>query len=338
MKYEIGKLSESDAKEAVALFRLIIDELHADSPTVERSHFKAAYTVKKVKEHLKDTDCVYLVGKLEKEIVSFMFAWITDGIGNIHWLGVKSQYRRKGFASILLEETIKQFTRKSCHEARIFSSYPKEINIHRLFRSSGFEEKSFIDEQFFGVSLIQMVKELAPVPLEKRSKKIVLAGEAGQGIKLMAHTLGNILAKMGKEVSLNIVYGAAVRGGEITAELIYSDEKIETPFFEKADVGLCLSRSKKALINAKEIIIDSAACNQECTGCDMICPVSNKIPFSQISSQEFNSPVFVNMLALGRLLSIIGIKIEAIDFQSELHSRFFEENTRAIKYGYTYKD
>ena len=183
-----------------------------------------------------------------------------------------------------------------------------------------------------------MAKELAPVPLEKKTKKIILAGEAGQGIKLMAHTLGNILAKMGKEVSLNIVYGTAVRGGEITAELIYSDEKIETPFFEKADVGLCLSRGKKSLINAREIVIDTAACNQECIGCDIICPVSNKIPFSQISSQEFNSPVFVNMIALGRLLSMIGIKIEAIDFQSELHTRFFEENTRAIKYGYSYKD
>ena len=122
MKYEIRKLAESDVKETVTLFRSIIDELHADSPAIERSHFKAAYTVKKVKEHLKDKDCVYLVGKLEKEIASFMFAWITDGIGNIHWLGVKSPYRRKGFAGTLLAETIKQFTKKACHEARIFSS------------------------------------------------------------------------------------------------------------------------------------------------------------------------------------------------------------------------
>jgi 2-oxoglutarate ferredoxin oxidoreductase subunit gamma len=48
--------------------------------------------------------------------------------------------------------------------------------------------------------------------------------------------------------------------------------------------------------------------------------------------------VFVNMIALGRLLSIIGIKIEKVDFERELHSRFLEENTRAVKYGYTYKD
>ncbi|MCP5002620.1 MAG: hypothetical protein GY941_01520 [Planctomycetes bacterium] len=338
MKYEIRKLTERDVKETVKLFQSVIDELHAGSSASEREHFKAAYTHKKVSEHLMHRDSVYLVGKMGKEVVSFMFAWITDGIGNIHWIGVKAPFRRRGFSRYILDETIKQFSKRSCHEVRTFSSYPKERGLHQLFRSLGFEQKSFIDEQFFGVSIIQMVKELAPTPLKKKAKKIILKGEAGQGIKLMAHTLGNILAKMGKEVALNIIYGAAVRGGEITAELVYSDEKIETPFFEKADVSFCLSRSKRALVKAREIVIDAAACDRECTGCDVFCPVSDKIPFAQISSDEFNSPVFVNMIALGRLLSMVGIRIEAIDFRSELHPKFQEENTRAIKYGYTYQD
>jgi Pyruvate/2-oxoacid:ferredoxin oxidoreductase gamma subunit/ribosomal protein S18 acetylase RimI-like enzyme len=337
MKYEVKKLEEREAVEVVELFNAIVDELHADSPVTERSHYKEAYPVEEVKQRLSDKNSVYLVGKIGKEIVSFVFAWASDGIGNIYWLGTKPEYRKKGYARKLMDETIKQFIKKSCHEARVFS-YQKEKNVHKLFKSFGFKEKSFIDEQFFGISIMLMEKELAPVPVKKIAKKIVLAGEAGQGIKLMAHTLANILAKIGKEVSLNLIYDAAVRGGEITAELVYSDEKIETPFFDKADVGLCLSRSKKALINAKEIIIDEAACNKQCTGCDIICPVSNKIPFSKMSTEEFHSPVFVNMIALGRLLSIIGIKIEKVDFERELHSRFLEENTRAVKYGYTYKD
>ncbi len=337
MKYKIKKLEECEVVKTVELFNEIVDELHADSPVTERTHYKEAYPVEEVKERLGNKDSVYLVGKIGKEIVSFMFAWASDGIGNIHWFGTKPKYRKKGYARKLMDETIKQFIKKSCHEARVFS-YQKEKNAQKLFKSSGFEEKSFIDEQFFGVSLMLMEKKLTPVPVKKIAKKIVLTGEAGQGIKLMAHTLANILAKIGKEVSLNLVYDAAVRGGEITAELVYSDEKIETPFFDKADVGLCLSRSKKALINAKEIIIDEAACNRQCTGCDIICPVSNKIPFSKMSTEEFHSPVFVNMIALGRLLSIIGIKIEKIDFETELHTRFLEENTRAVKYGYTYQD
>ncbi len=244
MKYEIKKLEEHEVKETVELFKAIVDELHAKSSNIERSRYKATHPVKKVKEQLNDKESVYLVGRLGKEIVSFMFAGVFDGIGNIHWYGVKPEYRKKGYAKKLMDETIKQFTRKSCHKARAFS-YPKEKGAYKLYKSFDFEEKSFIDEQFFGISIILMERTLAPVPVKKIAKKIVIAGEAGQGIKLMAHTLGNILAKMGKEVSLNIVYGTAVRGGEITAELIYSDEKIDTPFFDKADLGVCLSKARR---------------------------------------------------------------------------------------------
>lgn len=60
-----------------------------------------------------------------------------------------------------------------------------------------------------------MVKKITSIPGEHRTKKIILAGEAGQGIKLMAHILANILAKSGKEVALNLVYDAAVRSGNI---------------------------------------------------------------------------------------------------------------------------
>jgi len=332
MKYDIKELEEHEVKETIKLFRSIIDELHADRSKAERSHYKATHPVNKVRKQLNDNDSVYLIGKLGDEIISFMFALVSDGIGNIHWSGVKPEYRKKGYANLLLDKTIKLFIRKSCHEARVFI-YPEAEGALKLFKSLGFEEKSYIDEQFFGIDIILMEKTLAPVPLKKVAKKVVLTGEAGQGIKLMAHTLGNILAKMGKEVSLNIIYGAAVRGGEITAELIYSDEKIETPFFEKADLGVCLSRSKKGLINAKELIVEAAAYEN-----DLIHPIPDVMPFAKMAMDQFHSHVFVNMIALGRLLNIIGIKIEKVDFESEFRSKFLEENTRAVKFGYTYQD
>ena len=332
MKYEIKRLEEHEVKDTIKLFRSIIDELHADRSKVERSHYKATHPVSKVKKQLNDKDSVYLIGKLGNEIISFMFALVSDGIGNIHWSGVKAEHRKEGHAKLLLDKTIKVFIKKSCHEARVFI-YPEAKGAQKLFQYFDFEEKSFIDEQFFGVGIILMEKTLAPVPLKKVAKKIVLTGEAGQGIKLMAHTLGNILAKMGKEVSLNIIYGAAVRGGEITAELIYSDEKIETPFFDKADIGVCLSKNKKEMINAKELIVEATAYDS-----DLLHPIPDIMPFAKIAMDQFHSHVFVNMIALGRLLSIIGIKIEKVDFESEFQSRFLEENTRAVKFGYTYQD
>ncbi|MBW7899196.1 2-oxoglutarate ferredoxin oxidoreductase subunit gamma [Candidatus Brocadiaceae bacterium B188] len=183
-----------------------------------------------------------------------------------------------------------------------------------------------------------MVHKIIPVPEEHHTKKIILAGEAGQGIKLMAHALANILAKLGKEISLNLVYDAAVRGGNIHAEIVYSDSPIDVPFFEEADVGLQLSKTPDPSIRAKLMLIESSACGAECKKCEIKCPASDRVPFEKLAIEQFNSPIFVNMIALGRLLSKIGINIEKVDFASEFPPQFFNENIKAIRYGYTYKD
>ena len=183
-----------------------------------------------------------------------------------------------------------------------------------------------------------MVRKITPIPEEHRSKKIVLAGEAGQGIKLMAHALANILAKLGKEVALNLVYDATVRGGNIRAEIVYSDEPIEVPFFEEADIGLQLSKTPDPTVRAKHVLIEASACDAECKKCELRCPVSDRIPFEKLATEQFNSPIFVNMIALGRLLSKIGINIETVNFASEFPSQFLDENIKAIRYGYTYQD
>jgi len=109
MKYEIKRLEEHEVKDTIKLFRSIIDELHADRSKVERSHYKATHPVSKVKKQLDDKDSVYLIGKLGDEIISFMFALVSDGIGNIHWSGVKAEHRKEGYAKLLLDKTIKVF-------------------------------------------------------------------------------------------------------------------------------------------------------------------------------------------------------------------------------------
>ena len=337
MTFIIENLRETDAASVVSLYHFIIDELHAKSLEVERLHFKDIYPVEEVKKRLDNKDCVYLVGKEDGTVVGFVFAWVAEGVGNLHWMGLTPGYRKKGYGDKLLEETIKIFMEKGCHEAKLFT-YPSEKVAYHLFQKHGFKEVAFIDHRFFGVSIILMVRKITPIPEEHRSKKIVLAGEAGQGIKLMAHALANILAKLGKEVALNLVYDAAVRGGNIRAEIVYSDEPIEVPFFEEADIGLQLSKTLDSAVRAKHMLMESSACDMECKKCDIRCPASDRIPFEKLATEQFNSPIFVNMIALGRLLSKIGINIETVNFASEFPSQFLDENIKAIRYGYTYQD
>ena len=170
-------------------------------------------------------------------------------------------------------------------------------------------------------------------------KKIVLVGEGGQGIKLMAHVLANVLTMLGKEVSFNPAYGAQVRGGESKAELIYSDEKIEVPLIDEADIRVQLARvPKEHDFRTKKLIVEDTACGSECKDCEFACHARERIPFNRIASEEFGNPLFVNMIALGNLLSQIGIDMDEVDFQSILPARFFQENLKAIRYGYTYRE
>ena len=338
MAFIVEKLKKSnDVDAAVNLFYDMVDELHARSAEDERLHFKESYNAKIVLERLDNKDYVYLVGKEDGKMVGFIFAWISDRIGHIHWMGVNKECRHHGYGDTILKEAIATFREMGCYEVKL-SAHISDKGAYHLFQKCGFKEIAFVDQRFFGVSLILMVLKLTPSPEEYRSKKIVLVGEAGQGVKLIAHVLSNIMTKLGKEVALNLIYDAAVRGGNIRAEIVYSDEPIDMPFFEEADIGLQLSKKLDMTVRAKRMLIESSACDDECIRCELRCPASERVPFERMAAEHFNSPMFVNMIALGRLLSMIGINIEKINFDSEFPKQFLDDNLKAIRYGYTYQD
>jgi Pyruvate/2-oxoacid:ferredoxin oxidoreductase gamma subunit/ribosomal protein S18 acetylase RimI-like enzyme len=327
MDFSIERLKERDIEATLDLFYSSIEEIHPGRPPEDILHFKEGYSPKRVRNRLPNDHCVYLVAKEMGKVVGYVFSWITEGVGDIQWFAVDKDYRGKGYAHRLLERTLQEFQRRECHESRVFI-YPQDATAYRLLEHLGFFQKAYIEEKFFGIDLVLMVKTIArpPRPLVKR---IILAGEAGQGIKLMAHALANILAKMGKEVTMNVLYDATVRGGEITAELIFSDEKIESPFFEKADLCLELAKTARRTLAAERHILEASIPEGVAEA---------RIPFEKEAIEKFGSPIFINMIALGRLLRDIGVPIDKVDFRSSLPARFLDENVRAIKYGYTYQD
>ncbi|MFQ5956210.1 MAG: GNAT family N-acetyltransferase [Candidatus Brocadiales bacterium] len=331
MALSIKTMTDSDVKEVQKLFNETVEELHRDRPLEERKHFKEPYTPAKVKKRLKDEHSVYLVAKENGKTVGYMFGWVLEGVGHIHWFSISKKFRGKGYGHKLLEKTLSEFEKRQCYESRVFA-YPEDRVTCNFLESTGFVEKASIEEGFLGVSMVLLVKQLTKLP-QAAPKRLVIAGEAGQGIKVMAHALANILAKLGKEVSLNLLYDASVRGGEITAELIFSDERIDVPFFDRADICLQLSRPARRRFDADRQIIEESIA-------EYVEPTDTKdiVPFKREAIERFGSPIFINMIALGRLLHHIGIPIDKVDFRSGLPARFLEENVRAIKYGYTHQD
>lgn len=335
MPLKIEMLQEQDVKQTIALFHEIVDELHIMNREIERLRFKNIYHPDKVKAVLKDANSVYLTGKMDSGIVCFLFGLVADSIGNIYWLGVKKEHRMKGYGTMLVERAIKEFEKRRCYEARVFTF--QRIGL-KMFEKCGFKDITYINKHFFGINLIQMVKKLEAFEEEPQTKKIVISGEAGQGIKLIAHSLASILTKLGKEVALNLIYDAMVTGGNITAELIYSNRKIVSPFFKEADIAIQLSKTINPSIHAKKMIIEESIGKMKFKKNSSQYMESDRVPFERISTEHFQTPVFVNMIALGKLLKLIGIEISQINFKEEFPARFLDENIKAVKYGYSHRD
>lgn len=154
--------------------------------------------------------------------------------------------------------------------------------------------------------------------------RIALDGVGGQGVRVIAGIMGNLLAQMGKQVTILFDYDSSVRGSMSDAFLIFDDEPIANPVVEEADIMLKLADKGHMRIHGRKIVAD--------LGLDV--PGAEQIPFASLGSQHFGKELFGNMIALGRLLKLAEIDFDEAAIRESLPRRFVEENLAAIRLGY----
>jgi len=130
--------------------------------------------------------------------------------------------------------------------------------------------------------------------------KIIIYGNAGQGVKLVSIILANILQNQGYQIALSHRYSSLVRSGESNAYLIFSKDKIENPLVEDADFEYDL----------------------------------NKTDLQVKLLKKFDSPRMMNMVLLGVVLNDLKIKVVSEDIKKFLPKKLIEENLSAIMKGY----
>ncbi len=72
--------------------------------------------------------------------------------------------------------------------------------------------------------------------------QVRIGGEAGQGVILAGVMLAQAAIGDGRKVAQSARYGAAVRGGEATADLVISDTPIDYPHVETPDILVVFSQ------------------------------------------------------------------------------------------------
>jgi Pyruvate/2-oxoacid:ferredoxin oxidoreductase gamma subunit len=152
-------------------------------------------------------------------------------------------------------------------------------------------------------------------------KRIVFAGIGGQSVRVVSHILALALKELGYEVTLLFDYDSSIRNQRITGYLTYDQNPIQNPMIEEADILVRLHEKGDQLV-AQKTICDTGLCTDE------------EVPFGMMGIEKFGQAIFGNMIALGRLLRLIGIDISHIELEKMLPKSYIRENLQAIQVGY----
>ncbi len=161
-------------------------------------------------------------------------------------------------------------------------------------------------------------------------KSIRILGIGGQGIAFSGWLLGYAATLSGRYASVHHSYGAEVRGGTVTSNILIDDKPIENPYRDVFDVYLVLHSfgwrnvhpEDKAMLIADEDIAKEDSLEES--------QIIWK-PFDKIAHEK---GLPVNMIALGYLAKIGVIDFESLKKAVETRGKNIEKNLFALNIGY----
>jgi Pyruvate/2-oxoacid:ferredoxin oxidoreductase gamma subunit len=156
-------------------------------------------------------------------------------------------------------------------------------------------------------------------------EKVIISGEGGQGVRVISHTLATLLTNLGYEVSLLYDYDSSVRGAMSVAYLIFDKEPIANPVIQEADILLKLSNKAEGL-HARKTVCETGLCTDE------------EISFGKLGLEKFGREIFGNMIALGRLIALVGVTVSENELAEVLPLKYREENLSAVLFGHHLKE
>lgn len=169
----------------------------------------------------------------------------------------------------------------------------------------------------------------------KERTEILISGFGGQGVIRMGQILGLCAIHQGHKVTMLKSHGTEVRGGYVRAQIVISPSYVDSPVVENADVFVAFSEPayKKFydLVRGK-ILYDP----EMVKGIRDDSPERHvAVPATMLSKEQFNNPLFANMIMLGALTRVAEMGIEAMrKTMLEVIPRFHEQNLKALDLGF----
>ncbi len=326
----------SDCPRINRMMGRLIDEIYAGESEEVRRLLKANYTQEALKELCREPQTHIYVVIVDRKTVAFLFGWLFHNVFTIYWIYVEKEYRGGGIVKKLLAHMEEELLKKGCYKIEMYA-YAEQNRFLKFCARLGFKKGVLIKKSMFGFKIRNIYKYIGVCSTEDKVKKIKIVGEAGQGVKLMSYTLASLLTQLGNEVTLNLEYDSAVRSGTISADLIFSDDPIDNPIIDEADVLIKFTRTRD-WFPARDLVIDESLCGTKSLQCSILSKKGIHYGFQDVAISKFGNKIYINMIALGRILRYIGVNIMLLNIRDLLPPKHVEKNLAAIKYGFNFRD
>lgn len=136
--------------------------------------------------------------------------------------------------------------------------------------------------------------------------EVILSGSGGQGLILAGIVLAEAALLAGWQAVQTQSYGPEARGGASRSEVIISDEEIEYPKVERADVLLAMNQEScdkyvSAVKAGGLVIVDSTYVSRlPATPAKIV-----SLPVTKTARERLGKTVVANMTALGALVTFL---------------------------------
>ena len=170
----------------------------------------------------------------------------------------------------------------------------------------------------------------------KQSVQIRIGGEAGQGVILAGVILAQAATNDHRQVAQSARYGAAMRGGDATVDVVIADAPIDYPHVEAADHLVVLSQpTYEALVPRRApdgvVYYDPFFVTPRAG----FAPVQHAIAATESAIKRFGKATAANQIVLGFLCAAS----RAVTWESLVAAvvaeapRFKEQNLEALRLG-----
>jgi 2-oxoglutarate ferredoxin oxidoreductase subunit gamma len=174
--------------------------------------------------------------------------------------------------------------------------------------------------------------------------RILIAGEGGQGVQLVAKLLIEASFKKRKQITYLPNFGVEQRGGVSLAFIQISDLPISFPKFQKADIIILLTKRGLARVERyftpeTVLIFDNSIVSEEDVRSLKVEKIA--VPASHIAKTKLVPRVF-NIIILGVIGHYLGLKLKEIQFEMlkffklkyEAEPELKHFNQKALEIGY----